>query len=171
MWDSSGNDVLVRVEGTNVPSSARHPRRIGLVGCVRTKSELPRPAQDLYLSPLFLGRRRFVEHSCDEWWILSALHGLVHPDVVLAPYDVALKDKGRAERREWSSRVLADIDGRGSFAAGGAVEFHAGSEYRDFGLADGLERRGWEVVNPTKGMAIGQQLAFYRNFTDNPSAA
>ncbi len=31
--------------------------RIGLVGCVATKANEPRPARDLYVSPLFRGRR------------------------------------------------------------------------------------------------------------------
>jgi len=141
-------------------------RQIGLVGCVKQKSGRPQHAKDLYLSPLFAGRRQFVEHSCDDWWILSALHGLVHPDEVLAPYNLALKDLGRHERREWSRRVLADIDRRLAFTAGDTVEFHAGADYREFGLADGLESRGWTVVNPTQGMAIGHQLAFYRQASE-----
>jgi hypothetical protein len=55
-------------------------RRIGLVGCVKEKAEARRPASSLYRSLLFRGRQRFVEHSCTEWWILSAEYGLVHPD-------------------------------------------------------------------------------------------
>jgi len=51
-----------------------------------------RVAKDLYVSTLFFGRRSFVERSCGQWWILSAEHGLVHPDEVLGPYDVTLKD-------------------------------------------------------------------------------
>ena len=140
-------------------------RRIGLVGCVKEKATQPRPARDLYLSPLFMGRRRFVEAACSEWWILSALHGLVHPSDVLAPYDLAMKDLGRAERRAWSSRVLADIDKRMQVSPGAVIEMHAGAEYRDFGLAAGLERRGCTVVNPTKGLGIGRQLQFYKEAT------
>ena len=137
-------------------------RRIGLVGCVKQKGSRPAPARELYESTLFVGRRRYVERTCDEWWILSAQHGLVHPDDRLEPYDLALKAMARPQRREWSGRVLAAIDDRIGLQPGDVVEMHAGAEYRDFGLADGLRRRGVEIANPTTGLGIGQQLAFYR---------
>jgi hypothetical protein len=74
-------------------------RRIGLLGCVKEKAYEPRRSRDLYLSTLFEGRRAYVERSCDQWWILSAEHGLVSPDEGLAPYDLSLKNAGRATRR------------------------------------------------------------------------
>ena len=49
--------------------------RIGLVGCVKTKGPEAAPAGDLYVSPLFVGRRRYVEAPCDRWFILSGLRG------------------------------------------------------------------------------------------------
>jgi len=137
-------------------------RRIGLVGCVKEKAGGPRPAKDLYVSTLFSGRRSFVEHTCEQWWILSAEHGLVHPDDVLAPYDVTLKAMGQSARREWSSRVMAAIDERVRPVAGDVFEIHAGAEYRNFGLIDGLRARGCAVENPTEGMGIGKQLQFYK---------
>ena len=85
-------------------------RRIGLVGCVKDKTAVPQAAKDLYVSALFAGRRSYVERSSDSWWILSAEHGLVHPDEVLAPYNVTLKDAGRLARRSWSNQLLLEID-------------------------------------------------------------
>lgn len=137
-------------------------RRIGLVGCVGKKTLSPARAEDLYISPLFTGRRQFVEASCDEWWILSARHGLVHPQEVLAPYEVALKNAGRSQRRAWSEGVLRSLDHRVARTYGDVIEIHAGADYRDFGLLEGLDRRGCHVVNPTEGMSIGPQLRFYK---------
>ena len=68
--------------------------RIGLVGCVKKKGPVAAPAEELYVSPLFVGRRRFVESTCDRWFILSALHGLVDPHEVIEPYDHAGADPG-----------------------------------------------------------------------------
>jgi uncharacterized protein DUF6884 len=48
------------------------------------------PAEDLHVSPLFVGRCRYVEGSCDRWFILSAEHGLVTPATELEPYDETL---------------------------------------------------------------------------------
>lgn len=108
------------------------------------------------------GRRAFVERSCDEWWILSAAHGLVHPQTVLSAYDVTLKNAGRAARRHWSTQVLIAIDEQVKPVAGELFEVHAGAEYRDFGLLDGLRARGCVVEIPTEGMRIGHQLRFYK---------
>jgi hypothetical protein len=137
-------------------------RRIGLVGCVKKKAPVPQKAADLYTSTLFLGRRRFVERTCSEWWILSALHGLIDPDETVAPYDLALKSLGREQRRRWSRDVLKSIDAQVGIRPGDTVEFHAGAEYRDFGLEAGLIDRGCRIENPTLGMGIGIQLRFYK---------
>lgn len=144
-------------------------RRIGLVGCVKKKAALSVQAQDLYVSALFVGRRRYVEASCDEWWILSAKHGLVHPEDLLEPYDLSLKQLGRSDRRTWSEHVLRSFDERVGSTADDVVEIHAGAEYREFGLVDGLKRRGLVVENPTLGLPIGPQLSFYKEATRSES--
>ena len=84
--------------------------RVGLVGCVKSKLAHAAPAADLYVSPLFRGRRAFVEKSCGRWFILSALYGVARPDAVLEPYDATLNDASRAERRSWADRVLQQLD-------------------------------------------------------------
>ena len=153
---SSERLAAPRIHGVTV-------RRIGLVGCVKEKAHVRSPAANLYRSTLFTGRRRFVEHSCDEWWILSAAHGLVSATTMLDPYDLALKDLSRAARRTWSRAVLAAIVEHIAPAVGDLFEIHAGSEYRDFGIVDGLTARGCQVEIPTAGMRIGEQLRFYRH--------
>jgi hypothetical protein len=154
--------IDVRAATTSAGDTGRQ-RRIGLVGCVKQKAISARPAQDLYVSELFRGRRAYVERSCDEWWILSAKHGLVHPQEILGPYDETLKGAGSAARRRWSREVLLSLVQRVTPVAGDGVEIHAGVEYRDFGLVQGLAECGFRVVIPTEGMSIGVQLAFYKH--------
>ena len=62
-------------------------RRIYLVSCVSQKLSHPAPAQNLYTSAWFQKARSFVLKSGSPWYILSAEHGLVHPEQVLAPYE------------------------------------------------------------------------------------
>lgn len=62
--------------------------RVGLVRCVKGKLSRAARARDLYTSPLFVGRRRWVEATCDRWFIPSAKHGLVDPAAILEPHDV-----------------------------------------------------------------------------------
>lgn len=118
-------------------------------------------AGDLYISPLFRGRRHYVERSCDRWFILSAKHGLVDPAQPLAPYEETLKGKTRAEKRAWTERILEALDRRVIDYSSTVFEVHAGAEYRDFGLTDGLRARGAAVEVPALGLSQGQQLAFY----------
>lgn len=146
-----------------VDSKAGEGRRIGLVGCVKEKASVPMPAQDLYTSTLFRGRRSFVETYCTQWWILSAQYGLVHPAQILPPYDRALKDATRAQRRVWSDRVLAAFDDRIGLATADVVEIHAGAEYRDYGLVEGLQARGCRIEIPAAGLTFGLQLQFYKS--------
>jgi hypothetical protein len=113
------------------------------------------------VSPLFRGRRRFVERSCDQWFVLSALHGVIEPAQVVAPYDKTLKDAGRDERRRWSAAVLGDLKRRLHPVGVHIFEIHAGADYFAWGLVDGLKAAGATVLIPTQGLGVGKQLAFY----------
>ncbi|HVT78344.1 MAG TPA: hypothetical protein VHD87_15010 [Acidimicrobiales bacterium] len=136
-------------------------RRIGLVGCVKAKRGHDSPARDLYVSPLFAGRRRWVEQTCDEWWILSARFGLVHPDTVLFPYETSLTTARAEQRRLWGRATAAAILDEVNPAPGDVVEIHAGAAYTDFGLVEVLELSGVTVELPAEHLGIGDQLHLY----------
>lgn len=141
---------------------AKPVQRIGLVGCVSKKRDVAVAARDLYVSNLFLGRRAAVERTCTRWFILSAKHGLLSPDEVVAPYDQSFKRTTSTERRSWGQAVLKALDAVIVSFNGVVVEIHAGAEYRAFGVEEGLRARGVEIVVPTLGLGIGRQLAFYK---------
>ena len=134
---------------------------IALVGCVKAKLDCAAPAQDLYTSPLFLGRRRWVEARGYRWFVISAEHGLVAPEAVLAPYDYTLKGRPVAVKRAWAARVLAQLDIALGNVDGMSFEVHAGHAYLGFGLVDGLISRGAHVHNPVEGLGLGKQLQLY----------
>lgn len=136
-------------------------KRIGLVGCVKQKLPEPAPARDLYTSALFVGRRGYVERSCSRWFILSAKHGLVDPAEVLEPYDETLNDSTPSQRHAWSARVLQELRRRLGDFGGYEFEVHAGANYIDFGLEEGLRASGASVLRPAQGLGLGEQLAFY----------
>src|SRR4051812_38638013 len=99
--------------------------RIGLVGCVKTKLHRPAQAKDLYISPLFRGRRRYVERNCDRWFILSAKHGLLEPDSTIEPYDLRLSDCGAVDRRRWSRGALEALEAKLGELGSHTFELHA----------------------------------------------
>jgi hypothetical protein len=112
--------------------------------------EHPAPARELY-SPSFVFDRsaRYVESRCDEWYVLSAKHGLVEPDMVLAPYDETLAGATKAVRDEWAQRVRRQLRDRYD---GCRVKFvlMAGRNYA--GAVEGLDA---DVEEPLRGLGTG----------------
>ena len=124
---------------------------IGLVSCSKKKLDHPCPARELYAaSALFRKARAYCGRHYDAWYILSAKYGLVHPDTILAPYDVTLKRMARTERRSWGGRVSKQLQqlGRHTFYA------HAGREYLEY-------LSGIRVENVLEGLTLGQRLRWY----------
>jgi hypothetical protein len=130
-----------------------------LLGCVATKRANRAPAKDLYCSQLWFGRRRYAESTGRPWFILSALYGLVEPDQLLDPYDLALTDLAAGDRRRWGEEVVAELAARLPLD-GAVLEVHAGSAYGK-AIEEPLRRRGARISVPLAGLGLGQQLAWY----------
>ena len=126
-----------------------------LVSCVAAKLPRTAPAKDLYTSTLFKKARGLVEAQRWPWFILSAEHGLVHPQEEVAPYEKTLNKMGVVERRDWASQVLAALEPH--LAGVQSVVFLAGKNYRQF-LEPEFSGRGIDVHVPMQGMRIGEQL-------------
>ena len=128
-------------------------RTVTLVACAATKLDRPAPARELYRSDLFAKSSTYAQRL-GEWYILSAAHGLVHPDTVLEPYNVTLDDMTRDERMVWGCRVAWRLP-MFNIQADRCVVL-AGRAYRDPIMA-ALRRRFAEVVIPLEGLGIGHQ--------------
>lgn len=144
---------------TSVELGASTPTAV-LVGCVKLKGSQPAPARELYTSDLFRKRRRYAEATGRPWYILSALHGLVLPADVLAPYDMALSDQPAAYRAAWGERVVAALLDELPDVEGATFEVHAGAAYSD-AISAPLRRHGAMLQLPLRGLAQGQQLQWY----------
>jgi hypothetical protein len=121
-----------------------------LVACCGPKLDEPAPAADLYVSPLFKKARTYAERR-GRWFILSALHGLVDPTEVIAPYDVTLKKMPAQKRREWGQKVRQQMETAGLL--GLRLVALAGADY-----VNPLIEAGLTVAQPMKGKSIGKQL-------------
>lgn len=128
-----------------------------LVSCVSQKLAQPAPAQLLYRSEWFLKVRKVVESQKADWLILSALHGVVAPDVEIAPYEKTLNTAGVFERRAWAENTLRQL---GPHLIGRRrIVIFAGQRYREF-LVPALHDEGYEVDVPMANLRIGEQLAW-----------
>src|SRR5688572_10768538 len=135
-----------------------HRADIALVSCVKSKRAFPAQAKDLYVSTLFSGLRRYAERNSNSWFVLSAEHGLLHPDQVIAPYERTLLTMRKGERLAWAARVTEQLMPILSRDAGNCeVLFLAGDRYREF-IEPFMVSRGYKVTVPLKGLPIGEQL-------------
>lgn len=141
-----------------LPSSSTVPR-IALVSCVKTKRNTPSVAKELYASPFFRGMRAFAESQSDAWFVLSAEHGVVEPDTVLAPYEKSLKYMPAAARKQWARMVQQQL--AGALPQKSSVIVLAGTRYRE-GLVPFLTANGHTVSIPMKGLSFGKQLQFLK---------
>jgi hypothetical protein len=129
--------------------------RICLVSCVRTKSKTASRAAELYTSPLFRKARDLARAEFDEWYILSAKYGLIRPDAVIKPYDLTLNAMSREQRRQWASRVFAQLSPK--LRPGDEITFLAGENYCS-DLSEMVKETGTRVREPLHGMGIGKRL-------------
>lgn len=130
--------------------------RVVLVGCAKQKGPNAAPARELYTSTLYRAARTWAE-SCNVggWWILSALHGLVHPDTILEPYDRYLKSLPPRDRRLWAVQTRAQILQR--IPPRATLVLLAGEEY-----ASCLANIPHTVEKPLAGLSVGKRLQWFK---------
>jgi len=129
--------------------------RIALVSCVKAKRTSASAARDLYTSPLFRGLRGYAEANATDWYILSAEHGLLRPDQIVAPYERTLNKMSKGDRVAWAKGVQTQL--LEVLPDGAEVILLAGVRYRE-GVSAFLRERGFSVSVPLDGLTMGRQL-------------
>lgn len=132
-------------------------RTIALVSCVKSKRAGEAAAQNLYTSALFVKSRRYAERHADAWFILSALHGLLHPAEVIEPYEMTLKDMGKSQRTTWARQVHGQLYSAGLVEAHIRVMWLAGNAYQQ-PLRSML--LGQEHLDPLVGLRMGERMSW-----------
>lgn len=130
-------------------------RKIVLLSCVSKKLQSRATARDLYTSSLFKKSFNFAERqNPDAIFILSAEHGLLHPDTIIDPYDKTLNRMPVAARKNWASKVLQGLSEHCDLENDFFLIL-AGRRYCEF-LIPHLRN----VENPMASMGIGKRLRF-----------
>lgn len=134
--------------------------KIALVSCTKVKANYPCVAGEMYQqSTLFKKAIKFIEQKdYNEWFVLSAKHGLLKQHEIIEPYDITLNNMRASERRKWAELVLKQIENLKLNLL--QVDFYAGVKYRQY-LIPVLEQKGIECTVPLQGKGIGEQLKFY----------
>ena len=129
------------------------PKPLFLIACSAAKLDHPAPARELYTGQAFRLAMAAADRCGADVLILSALHGLVQPGEVLAPYDHTLRSA--FERRAWAAQVASQLkpyQGRRTVVLAGKFYAAAAAGFANKSL-------------PLAGLGIGQQLAVLKNFT------
>jgi hypothetical protein len=144
------------------------PPPVVLVACAAGKVAAPTVARDLYVSTLFRAARRFAETHGDRWYILSALHGVLEPAQIIAPYECTLNSMRVAERRAWASAINARL--LSLLPKGRGVTILAGRNYSEF-IVPVLREHGYAVDLPLAHLPIGKQVQWLQraNARDTPN--
>lgn len=128
---------------------------VTLIQCTSSKRDGEHPARDLYdESAYFRDMRAWADARGDPWLILSAKHGLVHPDEELADYD----ERGISERQ--AEQIAMELNAQGYET----VHVTAGRDYTEH-LVPALESRGVGVVNHFAGERIGTRRSLLQEAT------
>lgn len=166
------------------PAAARVAKRanpgalvVAIVGCGASKLDRPAPARELYTGSLFRAGIAHAEASADRTFIASALHGLIRPDTVIAPYNERLpKSSGGTQfvkqdptagwRRRIGEQLRAELASELATEPNGiAIIIYAGRDYAEplrEAARDGLAEFRVTVVDPLAGKPIGERLHWFK---------
>lgn len=126
---------------------------IVLIACASKKGAEPVAARELYQSALFKKSLMYSERlRPDAVYILSAKHGLLPANTVIAPYNESLHDKTSTEVEAWAKAVVRSLSEVADLRADDFTIL-AGEKYRRH-LTPQLEH----VTVPLEGLGIGKQL-------------
>jgi len=136
--------------------------RVVIAQCTGSKRDGKHPARYLYDESAYFRRQRdYAEAVADEWFIQSALYGLLQPDDVVDSYDRHAKDVDNPEA--WAAEIADDLAAAVPDSA--VVEVLGGKRYAD-PLTPELEERGFEVHEPLRGQRIGTRRKSLKEMTN-----
>lgn len=128
---------------------------IAFIGCVKTKKSYICKAIDLYDSPLF---KKSVEYAkkkgVTDIYIISAKHGLIPADTMIAPYEETLNGKNETYLKYWAYKVIKQADQKG-IKRNEEILLLGGENYTKY-----LRRIYKNAKEPLKGKPLGVRLKF-----------
>lgn len=127
-------------------------RTVVLVGCGSAKQSGVNRGKNLYTSNYFTLKRLYAVDKGDEWYILSAEHGVLDPDDLVACYDRTMDD---VDDDVWAEMVLDQLPD----VSDAEVVVLAGSDYLD-PILPGLLRQAGKVSLPTRGMELPERMSW-----------
>ena len=134
--------------------------KIALIGCTSKKQDYSCSAIDMYSkSSYFKKKIRYCKKiNVDKIFILSAKYGFLDSDTQIEPYNFNLKNADKNYKKNWNEKVLENLKNKTNLEEDEFIIL-AGNEY----VKDLLEFIP-NHYNPVKGLGIGYQSFFFKNY-------
>ena len=120
---------------------------IALVSCGKSKLAHKAMACELYTGTLFKLSYEYAINNSDQVFILSAKHGLVHPNTRIEPYNETLNGKSKHDQKKWAYKVLQTLPKADHYI------ILAGENYRKY-----ITQKMCSYEVPLEGLSFGHQL-------------
>lgn len=136
---------------------------VGVVACGKAKRDAPAPAEQLYTSGLFRLSAEWTRTISEQWVILSALHGVLDPDMMIFPYQMSITAMPAAARAAWRRQVARQLADR--FGPETLYVTTAGKPYRE-ALPAGRTVCPWDEM---PDMRFGKQMGWMKQQLTAPT--
>jgi len=128
---------------------------IVLAQCTASKFDCTDEAQRVYSkSSYFRKQRKYARLKADQWYIQSAEYGLLKPDEEISAYDTHADNLDDPET--WAWEIANQL--RLKVVSPASIEILGGQSYAE-PLTPLLERLGYDVIEPLRGLGIGERQA------------
>tara|TARA_Y100001972_G_scaffold20734_1_gene24436 strand:+ start:16746 stop:17909 length:1164 start_codon:yes stop_codon:yes gene_type:complete len=165
-------DGLEKLGSDGVYDTEYAEQEVALIACSKSKAfdKLPKTisakskddrydygieAMFAYNSPLFQKSLTWAENRDLPVEIMSAKYGLVNKTTPIDNYNLSLNNVPAKERRKWAEKIASKMKKNKVKK----VNILGGKNYVE-PLKDILEKDGIQVVEPLKGLGVGERLSF-----------
>jgi hypothetical protein len=84
-------------------------KRIFIITCSENKLDYENQAKNLYTSQRFKLAKDIAEKYGDDWFIISAKHGLLKPTDIIQPYNASILEFSLQEKQKWAKKAFLQI--------------------------------------------------------------
>lgn len=134
------------------------PKKIMLISCGKNKLKTKAKAIDLYVGTTFKMKKNHAIKYADDFFILSAKHGLLKKEDVIEPYECSLLKQSKKYVLDYSNKVIEQI--KKNIPEGSIIEFHTPDIYWKY-IYENL--KNYECLFPVKGLSQGFHRKYYKD--------
>ncbi len=136
------------------PAEPKRRWPLAIISCSKSKLAGPQRVRELYTGDTFKLAVKAAEVLAERWVVISARHGVLHPEDIIESYDESVMTKSRRQREQWGQHVSRQLKLCMPTLQGSQVLSFVSALYQEFLDLSGV---GASFFCPLQGLAIGLQ--------------